>query len=49
MRVLVIEAGVPVTSAYLLVIDPGKLVKTLPVQTVAVESGTRFTLLKLLS
>jgi hypothetical protein len=49
MRMLVVDVDIPVTSAYLLVIDPGRLGNAVPEQTEAVESGTRFTLLKLLS
>ena len=49
MRMLVVDADFPLTSTYLLVIDPGRLENALPELTETVDTGTRFTLLKVLS
>jgi hypothetical protein len=47
MRMLVLNADIPLSSVFLLVIDPEKIVPTVSDQTEVVESGLRFKLLKL--
>ena len=47
MRMLVLNADIPVSSVFLLVINPEKIVTTVSDQIEVVESGLRFKLLKL--